>query len=42
VVAHEYGEIKQEQIGLAVTERLPELIARLEPLVPPPPDPDNL
>ena len=42
VVAHEYGEIKQERIWLAVTERLPELIARLEPLVPPPPDPDNL
>jgi uncharacterized protein with HEPN domain len=37
VLAHEYGEIKQEQIWLVATVRVPELIALLEPLVPPMP-----
>jgi len=37
VLAHEYGEIKQELIWKVVTKRIPELIAVLEPLVPPPP-----
>jgi len=37
VLAHEYGEIKQELIWKVATVRIPELIAALEPLVPPPP-----
>jgi len=35
VLAHEYGEIKQERIWNVATERVSELIALLEPLVPP-------
>jgi len=38
VIAHEYGEIKLEWIWLVVTERLPELIVLLEPLIPPLPE----
>jgi uncharacterized protein with HEPN domain len=34
MLAHEYGEIKQERMWLVVTERIPELIELLEPLVP--------
>lgn len=34
VLAHEYGEIKQERMWTLVTGRIPELIARLEPLIP--------
>jgi len=37
VLAHEYGEIKQELIWKVATVRILELIAALEPLVPPPP-----
>jgi uncharacterized protein with HEPN domain len=37
VLAHEYGEIKQELIWKVVTVRIPELIGLLEKLVPPPP-----
>ena len=37
VLAHEYGEIKQELIWKVATVRIPELIAALELLVPPPP-----
>ena len=37
VLAHEYGEIKQELIWKVATVRIPELIATLELLVPPPP-----
>jgi uncharacterized protein with HEPN domain len=37
VLAHEYGEIKQELIWKVASVRIPELIAALEPLVPPPP-----
>ena len=37
VLAHEYGEIKQELIWKVATVRIPELIASLEPLVPPSP-----
>jgi uncharacterized protein with HEPN domain len=33
VLAHEYGEIKQERIWLVVSERIPELIRALELLV---------
>jgi uncharacterized protein with HEPN domain len=35
VIAHEYGEIKQEKLWLVATESIPELIAALEPLIPP-------
>jgi len=34
VLAHEYGEIKQERVWLLVTENLPALIRDLEKLVP--------
>ena len=37
VLAHEYGEINQERVWLVVTRHIPELIERLEPLLPPPP-----
>jgi uncharacterized protein with HEPN domain len=35
VLAHEYGEIKHELIWKVATFHIPELIAELEPLVPP-------
>ncbi|MBI3611383.1 MAG: DUF86 domain-containing protein [Nitrospirae bacterium] len=35
VLAHEYGEIKQDRIWLVVSKRVPELIAKLEPFIPP-------
>ena len=38
VLAHDYGDIQQERLWLLVTEHLPELIRRLEPLVPPAPE----
>ena len=41
VLAHEYGEIKQERIWAVATVHIPALILLLEPLVPPPP-PDSL
>ncbi len=34
VLAHEYGEIKQERLWKIVTQHIPALIARLEPLIP--------
>ena len=37
VLAHEYGEIKQERMWLLVTEHLPTLIRDLEKLIPPVP-----
>jgi uncharacterized protein with HEPN domain len=37
VLAHEYGEIKQELIWKVATVRIPELITAIKPLVPPPP-----
>ena len=37
VLAHEYGEVKHESIWLVATVHIPDLIERLEPLVPPPP-----
>jgi hypothetical protein len=41
VLAHEYGEIKQERTGLLVTEHLPALVLDLEKLVPPIPPETN-
>jgi uncharacterized protein with HEPN domain len=38
VLAHEYGEIKQEAVFQVVSEHLPSLVAALRPLVPPPPE----
>jgi len=38
VLAHEYGEIKQDTIFRVVSEHLPPLAAALRPLVPPPPE----
>lgn len=34
VLIHEYGEIKHERIWVVASERIPELIALLEPLLP--------
>jgi len=34
VIAHEYGDIKQELLWRVATVHVPELIAQLEPLVP--------
>ncbi len=34
VLAHEYGEIRQERIWAVVSTNIPELIKQLEPLVP--------
>jgi uncharacterized protein with HEPN domain len=41
VLAHEYGEIKQDRIWKVATTRIPELITLLEPLIPPPPKTDE-
>ena len=39
VITHEYGVIKHERLWVVASERIPELIALLEPLVPSlPPD----
>ncbi|HKY21163.1 MAG TPA: HepT-like ribonuclease domain-containing protein [Vicinamibacterales bacterium] len=35
VLAHDYGEIKQDRIWLVATDRIPELISQLQPLLPP-------
>jgi len=35
VLAHEYGEIKQDRMWLVATIHIPDLIAKLEPLLPP-------
>ena len=35
VLAHEYGEIKQERIWVVTDKHIPELIVALEPLIPP-------
>ena len=36
VLAHDYGAIKQERIWAVVTQRVPDLISQLGPLIPPP------
>lgn len=41
VTSHEYGDIKLEWVWRVATERVPELIALLEPLIPPPPKDDE-
>ncbi len=41
VLAHDYGEIKHERVWRVATANIPELIQRLERLVPPPPDEDT-
>ena len=38
VLAHEYGEILVERIWRVATERLPELVHLLAPLIPPAPE----
>jgi uncharacterized protein with HEPN domain len=35
-LAHEYGEVRQEKLWRVATVRIPELIALLGPLLPPP------
>jgi uncharacterized protein with HEPN domain len=37
VLAHEYGEVLVERIWRVATERLPELVRALDPLIPKPP-----
>lgn len=41
VISHEYGDIKLEWVWRVATERVPELIALLEPLIPPAPNNDK-
>jgi hypothetical protein len=41
VLAHEYGEIQDDIVWKVATVSVPELISRLEPLIPPlPPQPE--
>ncbi len=40
VPAHEYGEILVERIWRVASQRIPELIRLLDPLIPEPPDQD--
>ncbi len=37
VIAHEYGEIKNEKLWLVANQLVPELLAELEPILPQPP-----
>ena len=37
ILAHEYGEILVERIWLVASEKIPELIKHIEPLIPAPP-----
>ena len=41
VLAHEYGEVVVERIWRVASERLPELVSLLDPLIPPPPEDDS-
>jgi uncharacterized protein with HEPN domain len=41
VLAHEYGEVDDEILWQVAAVSLPELVALLEPLVPPPPPKDD-
>lgn len=41
VLAHDYGEIKQDRIWLVATTRIPELIGQVGPLLPPAPASDR-
>ncbi|MDA8078621.1 MAG: DUF86 domain-containing protein [Nitrospiraceae bacterium] len=38
VLVHEYGEIKHERIWAVASQRIPELLRLLEPLIPPSPE----
>ncbi len=40
ILAHEYGEILVERIWRVASERIPELIRLLDPLIPEPPEQD--
>ena len=42
VISHQYDKVNYAEIHLIVRERIPELIALLEPLVPPPPRLDDV
>ena len=41
ILAHEYGEILVERIWRVASERIPELIKLLDPLIPKPPEQDS-
>ncbi len=40
ILAHEYGEILMERIWRVASQRIPELIRLLDPLIPPTPEQD--
>ena len=37
ILAHEYRDIRQQRLWMVVTQRVPELVALLEPWIPPAP-----
>jgi uncharacterized protein with HEPN domain len=41
ILAHEYGEILVERIWRVASERIPELVRLLDPVIPEPPEQDN-
>jgi len=41
ILAHEYGEVLEERIWLVASERIPELIALITPMIPEPPELDS-
>jgi uncharacterized protein with HEPN domain len=40
VLAHEYRDVRHEKIWSVLRDHLPQLLAQLEPLLPPPPPPE--
>jgi uncharacterized protein with HEPN domain len=40
VIAHDYAELDQNLLWLTITRHVPELLGKLEPLVPVDPAPD--
>ena len=41
VLIHEYGEVRSERVWIVASEKIPELIAELSPLLPEIPDDDD-
>lgn len=42
VLIHEYGEVKHERIWAVASQRVPELITKLESLIPKPPESETV
>jgi uncharacterized protein with HEPN domain len=42
VMIHDYGDIKQDRVWVVVTKHIPELISKIQPLLPPLPPELNL